>query len=137
MDDSEIEIYVGDVPLVSRTESAAAESLDLLDLAATRLSGIGAQLTKIFSAMHPSRIATEVGAEAFDLEIGFSIEAGPGSLLKLVISPKVGMSCKATMRWKPLSETGAIEDMARKPGDVSIPERGNFSDNGSDADTSH
>jgi hypothetical protein len=122
MADSGIEIYVGDVPLVERSDSAAASSEDLLNLAAEKLSGIGGQLTKIFSAMHPSKIATTVGAEEFDLEIGFSIEAGPGGLLKLVISPKVGMSCKATMRWKPSPGKKSLEGEVPETGEEKLSE---------------
>jgi hypothetical protein len=130
MADSEIEIYVGDIPLVSQSDSAAAASAeDILDLAAEKLSGIGGQLTRIFSAMHPSKIAECVGAEAFDLEIGFSIEAGPGGLLKLVISPKVGMSCKATMHWKPLPGKKRLESETSQSSEAKLSE-----DDGSGSD---
>ena len=94
----EVAIYVGDVRLVGENDSAASGADETLRLAAERLSGIGDQLANIFSKMNPAQIAK--GAETLDLEIGFAIEAGAGEVLKLIISPKVGLSCKATVRWK-------------------------------------
>ena len=99
MASNKIEIYVGDV-LLRQPESAAATSGDNIANATQKLAGIGEQLAALFAAMRPRDAAAYVGAEVFEIEVGFSIEIQASGVLRLVLSPKVGMSCKAKMVWK-------------------------------------
>ena len=101
----QVEIYIGDVQLPSPTRdlrNPAAAGEDLVDVASAKLAAIGTKIASLFAAMRPdsSIFEGDQGAEGFEVEVGFSVEVGPGGALKLILSPKVGMSCKAKMTWK-------------------------------------
>jgi hypothetical protein len=96
---SDIEIYIGENPLPVRG-SAGASISEKIEAARDKLSEVGDQLAMLFAAMRPKDAAAYVGAEVFELEIGFSLELGAGEILRIMLSPKIGMSCKAKIQWK-------------------------------------
>lgn len=96
-----VEIYIGDSALPAAEKDIrdpAAEGF--LDVAADKLKSMSGRIASLFTSMRPDPNLFKGGAEEFELEIGFSIEVGPGGALKLILSPKVGMGCKAKMKWK-------------------------------------
>jgi hypothetical protein len=98
----QVEIYIGDVQLPTRDLRNPGQGGDLVDVASAKLAAIGTKIASLFAAMRPdsSIFEGDQGAEGFEVEVGFSVEVGPGGALKLILSPKVGMSCKAKMTWK-------------------------------------
>jgi hypothetical protein len=109
----QVEIWIGNNRIseagpnanASASASASASSPgagSIINSAADKLKAIGPSIASIFSAMDipQSVLSDKVGAEEFELEVGFSIEVGPGGALQLLLSPKAGMSYKAKAKWK-------------------------------------
>ena len=111
MQDEKIEIYIGDVLLSTGgpdLRNPSARAGQVVDEATVKLASLGGTIANLFAAMRPEpRIFEEsAGAESYEVEIGFSVEIGAGGALKLFLSPKIGMSCKAKMQWKRSSSIG-------------------------------
>jgi hypothetical protein len=65
------------------------------------MGAVGDSLATLFSSMHPERsiFSESVRAQELELEIGFALEASSGGFLKLIISPKANLSCRAKVKW--------------------------------------
>lgn len=105
---SQVEVWIGNVLISKNSPASAAASPaargrgTLVDAATERLQAVGPCVASLFSAMDiPGAVLNgEVGAEEFELEIGFSLEVGPGGALQLLLSPKAGMTYKAKAKWR-------------------------------------
>lgn len=94
----EVEVFVGDKPFEDTGAEAAFGAVSVKEA----FDAISDKLGEILSSFRPDRLAfsESVGAESVDVEIGFSFELGAGQAVKLFISPKAGVSCKAKVSWK-------------------------------------
>ena len=94
----EVEFFVGDKPLDDSGAEAAFGAVSVQEV----FGAINDKLSEILATFRPDRLAfsESVGAESVDIEIGFSFEVGAGQAVKLFISPKAGVSCKAKVSWK-------------------------------------
>jgi hypothetical protein len=99
-----LEVYIGDVLLqpTKDVHKAEASAKDSLNPDPSKLTAIAEQIATVFASMRPpsNLFEGERAADTYEIEIGFSLEIGAGDTLKLFLSPKIGMACKATMQWK-------------------------------------
>ena len=105
----QVQVYFGDQPLgAADGVKATVGSSD----PRKALDALGHQLAEVLQALRPDRLAFSeaIGAEAIELEVGFSIEVAGGSRLRLIISPKANMGCKAKVSWKRLAEDAKKAD---------------------------
>jgi hypothetical protein len=105
MPNPEIELFIDNKQLSVQQQNPdkpAAGLRELVDLAPDVFASIGEKLGKLFGAIHPNQtvFAESIKADEFELEIGFSFEAGTTGPIKLIIDGKGGATCKAKVTWK-------------------------------------